>query len=318
MRSRTVSLLLRIFVSAALLAYIVFKVDWSRVRVLVYQTDFFYLFLSFAISGVLISTSVWKWALLLRAKRQLVPTRKLFQLYLVGYFFNNVLPSNVGGDLIRAYEVGKALDDHPAAMASVFVERFTGLTALMLLACLSFLSNLQIFVDLRFAAVLGAAVLGFVVLLLFVLTEAPLRYMESRFHGTFVARPLPNVMKLQRAIRSYSEHRRVLYAAMGISFLFYLFAVVNVYFSSLAFGTLVPFEMLVVIVPVVLVISMIPISLGGIGLQEWAYVFCFTAIGADGSLGLLVGLLMRVKGLAYGLLGGVLYARAGLPERSSG
>ena len=95
---------------------------------------------------------------------------------------------------------------------------------------------------------------------------------------------------------------------------FYLLAVVNVFVSGMAFGVLVRFDVLIVVVPVVLVISMLPISLGGIGLQEWAYVFTFAAAGVGGSVGLLVALLMRLKSLVNGLIGAALYARESSPR----
>ena len=92
------------------------------------------------------------------------------------------------------------------------------------------------------------------------------------------------------------------------SFLFYLFALINVSVSALAFGTYIPFTDLIVIVPLVLLIAMFPISLGGVGLQEWAYVFIFAKMGIPSAVGLSVGVLMRAKGLILGLVGGVIYS----------
>jgi acetyltransferase-like isoleucine patch superfamily enzyme len=141
--------------------------------------------------------------------------------------------------------------------------------------------------------------------------EKPLAFLKSRLEGKRLGKLMSKLVKFQDAIRDYSKQKRALYYAMGLSFIFYVLAVVNVYVSSRAFGVVVPVESLIVIVPVILVISMIPISLGGVGLQEWAYLFTFSAIGAGGSLGILVALLMRFKGISYGLIGGLLYAIKG-------
>jgi uncharacterized membrane protein YbhN (UPF0104 family) len=60
-------------------------------------------------------------------------------------------------------------------------------------------------------------------------------------------------------------------------------------------------------VPVILILFMIPISLGGIGVQEWAYYFVLEIVGVPASVGLSLGLLYRARSLAFGVLGGAIY-----------
>ena len=76
---------------------------------------------------------------------------QLLNLYFAGLFINNFLPSTIGGDIFRGYQVGRDVDDGALAMASVFMERFTGMTALMAIALVAFVSNLSSFRDPRFA-----------------------------------------------------------------------------------------------------------------------------------------------------------------------
>jgi uncharacterized protein (TIRG00374 family) len=322
MMSRILSYLLRFLVTVFFIYLIVRKVDWEEARALLSRLDFFYLALSLAVGVVLVYVSAWKWEILLRARGKPLTLGRCFHLYLIGYFFNNILPSNVGGDVIRAYEAGKETGDRNIALASVFLERFTGLTALILLAVISFISNLGLFGDARFALALGAAFAGYGVIFALVAVEGPLAFLRARLPGKRVGRIMAKLVAFQNAIRSYSKERRALAVTMVLSFVFYVLAVLNVYVSSLAFGTEVSLLSLVVIVPVILVISMIPISLGGVGLQEWAYVFTFSAIGAGGSpeagasVGILVALLMRLKGIAYGAIGGFFYAVLGIGKQA--
>jgi uncharacterized protein (TIRG00374 family) len=316
MKSRVFTLLFRFLITVFFIYLIVTKVDWAKARDLLSRIDYFYLAVSLGVGVLLVFASAWKWEILLRSQGKPLPLGRCFHLYLIGYFFNNILPSNVGGDVIRAYEAGKEIGDRPAALASVFVERFTGFTALILLAIVSFISNLGLFGDVRFSLALGTAVAGYGFVFAMVAIEGPLAFLGNRFKGKRAARLMSKILSFQDAIRSYSRKRRALVIAMMLSFLFYVLAVLNVYVSSLAFGTHIPLASLIVIVPVILVISMIPISLGGVGLQEWAYIFTFSAIGAGGSLGILVALLMRFKGIAYGAIGGLLYALLGMGKEA--
>jgi uncharacterized membrane protein YbhN (UPF0104 family) len=85
-------------------------------------------------------------------------------------------------------------------------------------------------------------------------------------------------------------------------------AVVNVYLGCLAFGEHVSLVSLTLAVPIILTISLAPISLGSVGLQEWGYFVVFEHLGIPGSLGLSVALLMRAKALIMGGIGGFFYA----------
>lgn len=308
MRSKTIRLLLRSAVSGFFLLVLVKGVDWSNVRELISGTNLVYLLLSFAISALLALVSAYKWSILIQAIGPKVGLWRLFQLYLVGYFFNNVLPGNVGGDVMRAYEVRRQIKDSSTAIASVFVERFTGLTALMLLATGSFVLHLQLFRDRWFAVALGAAIVGYSLVLVTLWQQRTVAWLQRWKRRSGIGQWISKLASLHAAIRSYGGHGKSLAWAMILSFIFYMLAVLNVYVSSLVFGVQISFLTLLVIVPMILVISMMPISLGGIGLQEWAYSYTFQAIGAGGSLGLLVALLVRVKNIVYGLLGGLLYA----------
>jgi uncharacterized membrane protein YbhN (UPF0104 family) len=84
-------------------------------------------------------------------------------------------------------------------------------------------------------------------------------------------------------------------------------AVTNVYSSSRAFHEDISLIGVATIVPVILVVAMVPLTVNGLGLQEWAYVFLFSWIGLPESVGLSTILLIRAKELLVALAGGVLY-----------
>ena len=72
------------------------------------------------------------------------------------------------------------------------------------------------------------------------------------------------------------------------------------------------------IVPVIMFISALPVTVGGLGLLEWAFFFTFGASGAGSSPGLLVGLLLRVNSLLFSLWGGIIYAVKGVGKGTEG
>lgn len=298
---------LRLLVSLLLIFYLLEQVSWSAFREVILKADLFYIVLSFALTPLLILVSVWKWRLLLAAKGYLVSSSELFKLYLVGYFFNNLLPTNIGGDLVRAYRLGKKVNDQSQSAASVLMERFTGVSALVILAALSFFANLGLVGDLRIGLALLLVSAGYFALFWLAVDDSPLLFLESRIRHRSISSLIEKLRKVQNAVKAYNDNRRILLLSVFISFIFYILAIINVYVSSLAFGAAVSIASLAVIVPLILLISMLPLSIGGIGLQEWAYFFTFSQVGIAGTVGLSVALLMRLKGVVWGIFGGAMY-----------
>ena len=307
-KKRGIDFYLRVLVSFALIFYVFYKAGLTELIETLKCVDFFFLGLAFAITPVLIFLSSWKWQILLSAQGIKVSLSRLFALYLVGIFFNNVMPSSVGGDIIRAYELGKYTHKKAESMASIFMERFTGLTVLIFIALIAFLVQVRSFGDARLTIVMGIVVVGYVSAFPLILDQRIIAFIHKKVRVRILKKLMDKLLKVQSAIMDYKGKNRALGIAMIISFFFYIAAVVNVYLGCLAFGVHIPLSKLFIGVPIILVISMIPITIGGIGLSEWAYFFIFTKLGVAGSLGLSVALLMRVKAVAFGFLGGVLYS----------
>jgi uncharacterized protein (TIRG00374 family) len=304
-------------VSAALLFLLVRRVNWAELGAMLRQTDPFWVFVSVLVTVILNAISSWKWRILLLAKGRPVPFVQLLNLYFVGLFINNFFPSTIGGDIFRGLEVGRGVGDRALAIASVFMERFTGMTALTAIALVAFVSNLSSFRDPRFALALGAGLIVYVAVTLAVVLPGPLAWGLRRFPSGLPGRLIGKLVRVQAAIHDYSGQTRAIVTALALSLLFHLTAMLNIYVSSRAFGVALPARTLLVIVPVIMFISSLPISVGGLGLFEWAFFFTFGASGAGGSPGLLVGLLMRAKTLLFSLWGGIIYAARGV-ERGAG
>ncbi len=301
-------------VSVALIWWIAGKVDWSDFGRTLRETDPGYLALSLAMSPVLIVISARKWQLLLNARSAAAGLGACVNLYVIGYLFNNVLPTNVGGDLVRGYLMGRRTGDASTAIAAVVLERLTGFTALVLIAvaALPFAPagtwHLWVY---GFVAGVGGAFCAAV----WVLLDGRAARWVRRFDGHSVVR---KAMRLHDALEAYRGHPRVLARCIVLSFLFYVGAALNVHFSARAFGGDVAFADTFLATPVILLVTMLPISFGGIGLSEWAHMYALGRFGAPAAVGLSTALLLRTKGILLGLVGSLIYPLMGTgPLRSA-
>lgn len=298
-----VALGIRLAVSVGLILWIIRTVEWGDFARTVQATDPVYLALSLAVDPVLVWISARKWQILLRARSQDAGVATCYRLYLVGFFFNNFLPTNVGGDVVRAHLMGRRTGHATDALASVFVERFTGITALVGLVLIGIPFTPERLYAAPVGWGVGALVLVYLLLLWAVLDPRFLRLTRGRTSLPLVEK----IARFQQTLHAYREHPRALVACVALSVLFYLFAGLSTYFAARAFhGSLRILDALLA-TPVILIIVLFPVSIGGLGLLEWSYLFTLGRLGIPPAVGVSAGLLMRMKTILLSLAGAVGY-----------
>ncbi|NEP23226.1 lysylphosphatidylglycerol synthase transmembrane domain-containing protein [Moorena sp. SIO3I6] len=260
--------------------------------------------------GLLLNlSSAFKWYMLSRSRGLPVNLWRLFAYYMVGQFFNLVLPSSIGGDVVRMHQLGRYTGRYADAVASVFVERFTGLATLVLLAMVAVVVNLHLF-NLPWLTIgLAMGSIGIALICWLIIDQRPFRLTQK-----LLARRVPLLQKLfvkiekfRQAVLAYQSDPGAIWGALINSLIFYFLAVMNVWVSALAFGSKIDFVSMLVAVPVILFIMNLPISIGGIGLMEFAYSFTLGLVGATPALAFSTALLLRAKTLFHAGIGSLLY-----------
>ena len=253
--------------------------------------------------------SAFKWYVIVQSQGISAGYWRVFAYYVVGQFYNMFLPTSVGGDVVRSYELGKFSGRQADSLASVFVERYTGVVVLLVCAGLAVLAQLSRFsVDYVIVSLvlftLALLILGWLVFdpRLYKWLERKLAATSSLLQAVFL-----KVDKLLQAVGEYRSQPRVLIIALLNSVLFYLIAVVNVYVTAKVFSLDVVFWHMLLAAPIIMLIMNLPISFGNIGLMEFAYTNVFMLVGYGPELGLSVALLMRLKSFVDGAIGGVLH-----------
>jgi uncharacterized membrane protein YbhN (UPF0104 family) len=284
---RRASLLLRLAVSAALIAWILSRTPFSDVAAAFRSADPRWVLAAVALNPLGYLVSLCRWRLLIRARGGDATLPFLGRSFLVGVFFNNFLPSTIGGDAVRVLDTARAGVSRSHAVAIIFVDRFVGLLALMSFAVLGVLASGRLTerVPSLYAWVIGgAALLGLIAALLFVLP----RIAETRFAlwwpGSVLAR------------------------AFGWSLLLQALVVLNGYFLARALHVPIPLASFFLIVPLALFVMMLPISINAIGVRENVWAFFFVAFGASSATGVAVAWLDYGLVLLQALVGGLVYA----------
>lgn len=270
----------------------------------------FALLLAAVLLGVVINmVSAFKWFMLTQAQGLGASYPRLFAYYLIGQFYNMFLPTSVGGDFVRSYELGKFSGRQADSLASVFVERYTGVVTLLVVATIAVLTQLTRFNQSFIIVTLFVFALG-LGLIAWLLIDARfyvgLRdYVQKRV--SFTAKVFVKLDKLLLSITVYKQQPKTIAIAFLNSLVFYLFAVVNVYVTAMVFNSDVGFLDMLIATPIVMLIMNLPISMGNIGLMEVGYVSVLELMGYGAELGLAIMLLMRFKSLFDAAIGGLLH-----------
>ena len=223
----------------------------------------------------------------------------------IGYFFNNFLPTSVGGDIVKAMCAARITGNPVKSVTSVLMDRIFGLFTFILIPSIS-LFFMRGSMNPR-VPVLVYSFLGFSIFCFFLLFH---RGVARYFH--FVERAL-NLFKLGTKVRqiydglhNFRNHKFVIAQAMLLSVLGQCVSIVALYLMALALGA--PRNILVyffLLIPVVHLISMLP-SLNGLGIREMAYVyFLKNYIGTERAAAL--GILWLAVLILLSLIGGMIY-----------
>jgi uncharacterized membrane protein YbhN (UPF0104 family) len=300
-RRSDVAKYLRSAVSIAVLGWLAWRINWSQVNQCFTEIRWKW-WLSATVLYVAVQIlSALRWQLLAKPLGFADAQPRFIRLYFVGMFFNLFLPSSVGGDVVRAWYLNGRSGRAMAAAVSVFIDRFSGLLVLLALAVVGSLVcsvDLPVWVNQSVWGTAACAALG---LLLFPLA--------SRWFGH-----LESVRKLVDGL-AYLATRPGL--VMGTTFLSVLVQAGNVivlWLVGVAMTLSVPLQYYWIMVPMVTLVTLVPISLNGMGIREAGLVVFLTPFGVGQASAVSMAFLWFSVLTAASLVGGVIYLFGSLPR----
>jgi hypothetical protein len=247
------------------------------------------LYLAVVVSGIWISSHKWK--MLAQFKDIKISQWDAFKYYFAGTFINNFMPSFIGGDTFRAYQIGKPQKKYTEAISSVMMDRFTGLVAAMLLGLT--------FSAINYKAVLENPVLiiiNAVIIIVLVVEVSLVRIKNISVIRKTVRRYLPEkVVKLLKDIETYDDNLQILVKSIswGVVFSVWGMALSN-YILFMSLGIKISVINYLTVIFLITIISSVPLTINNIGIKEWAYVTFFGLFGISSSSAIAVAILSRL------------------------
>ncbi|MBP7215733.1 MAG: flippase-like domain-containing protein [Candidatus Omnitrophica bacterium] len=301
------SLLLRIGVSVILLFFLFKQVDIKNMWTIVRGVDKKLLALAIAVNFFNYLFCFFRWKKLLYALNLSIPKRRILISFSGGIFFNLFLPSAIGGDLVRSLDLASFTKKPRQIVATVLLDRLSGFVALSLLVAIALIIGGSM---VRTKAVLVAAglIFGLLIAALLVLFNSFVyQKINALLDSPTAGRIRESIRNLHEELHIFRNHKKVIIQNLLLSLLVQLIAPISTYCIALALGVHIKMIYLVVFLPIVGAITMLPISLGGLGLRDATTVFFFNQIGIGKDMAFTISLVGFAITILYGVLGGLLY-----------
>ena len=304
---------LRIAVSLAMLAVLFFRIpefDWNGLLPEWSSSTIAWLAAAMALTLLGVVLSAARWQQVLHAMEIRVPLRRLTSYYFAGQFVSNVLPTTIGGDVLRVSRLSRDTGESPGTFASVVLERLTGWLVLPVITLAGFAVN----PGLRHlgSATQVALLLAFATLALLVgvLAAVGSRRIGGRFATRAGWRRFAGAVHLgvHRLRSDPGAAANVLVAGFAYQLILVLAAVA----AANALGVQpAGLTALLAFFPAVAIAQVLPIGISGLGIREGAFALFLAPLGVPTEQAVALGLLLYLLNLGVSLLGAPAFAFGG-------
>lgn len=306
---KIISLILRVSVSVLLLV-LLFKINninFAELMLDIKSADKPLLAAALAIFFLIYVLCFLRWHILLKAAGIHIPLKRLLVSYSGGIFFSIFLPSTIGGDVVRTADLAAHTNRAKEVIATVFLDRLSGYIGLVAVVVPALLLGGKL-IDDRMVLLSIGIIVALLIAILLVLFNKFLYSKISKFLNTPGAEKIKEMVRgLHHEIHIFRHRKRVMVYNLSLSLLVQIVSPISAYLIALSLGVKINMIYFFIFMPIIGAITLLPISIGGLGLRESSYVFYFAKVGVIKQLALAMSLLCFAFILFYGALGGLIY-----------
>ena len=297
---------LRIIASVVMLVILFQKVHLSSLFPEWTYKQFWLLVAGLGVTAIGIVLSALRWQAVLAALGLRSRLRTLLNHYLASLFVGNFLPSTIGGDVLRVARLSAENHESPKTFASVVLERLTGWLVLPVITLVAFGINPGLR-ELGTATALAAGLAVSTLVLLSALLLAAAhpnvggRLADSEGWQRFLGAVHLGLDRLR-------QHPTAIVNVLLVGFAYQLAVVLSAYLAARALGIDVGPTAILAFMPAVAIAQVLPMSLGGLGVREGAFVLFLHPLGVQRGEAIALGLLFYGMNLAVSLIGAPSFA----------
>ncbi len=241
--------------------------------------------------------------LIIEAQELAVTFYEALSLTFIGYFFNNFLPTTIGGDVVKAYYLSRKTNDSMGSFTAVFVDRVIGLFTMVFMAVIALLFAGNRVVDSNVRYTIYAITLLAALALIFMVNKKFAKIFSALL---FLVRPIEEKLrKAYNSIHKYQHHKVLMVQSFFISIISQLLFFSCLGILAFSIGSRVTAMEILLRMPIISMFSLLP-SINGLGLREGSTVVFFGPLIGKGNA-FAVSLLWLLVLLITSIIGGIVY-----------
>lgn len=308
MKRQQLGLILRLLTAIVLLTVLILIIDRDALIATFLSVDIPLYTLGFVLFVGTILTWTLRWHLLMRAAGEVISFGKSLVTLTISMFFSMFLPTVVGTDLGRVYELGRDSSYRKSKLiSSVLLDRLMGLMTISLMALIGLVVGSQ------FTGNQGVnlTVIGTLVVLFGGWVLVFNKRAEKIIFGILDQLPLvkrfsPQLHKVYTVLDELYRQPRLLARAGSVSIVNSLCTILATLLAARSIGVEISPLYFFIFMPIIWIIMTIPISVSGLGVREGAFIFFFSQVGVTNSDAIAISLLYYSYNVIVGIIGGLL------------
>lgn len=286
---------------------LLFKVNAKDIGRTIQDSNLLWIVAAGALHIIGLLLSAYRWQVLLSVHDVKAPLWDLIQSYLIGGFFNNFLPTRVGGDVYRMVDSKRYSGTLLRPFAVIIVERLSGIYGLLLIGVAA-VSLYPRFHEVRALAIalFALAIGGLLAILVFYGSERFgewLKRMASKLPAKFSA----HILGIFDAFWHFSKSKSVVLYAFFLGLLLQFNVILYYFFIAQGLGMNLSLMEASIVMPILICIQLLPLTPNGIGVREFSYIYLMKPFGVSEAQAVAFSIWDYVLTFAYGLIGGILY-----------
>jgi glycosyltransferase 2 family protein len=276
------------------------KIDIKAIIVLLKTINIYFLFFAIALIGIQLSLSSLRWFLVNKLLKLEVSFKNILTFTFIGQFFNQILPSSIGGDAVKILALSKSGLSLSRSTSSIFCDRFVGLLVLILIIFFALMLvpenwNLNVTDIKTFIYFFIAFIFMFIFILKFCIKYIKNISIQNKLLKLFFG--------IANDLFSFFSSFKQTAIIILLSLIIQLITIYVFYIIFHSISSDVSFENCFILIPVVMLVSMLPISFAGWGLREVALVVAFEYAGIENSYAMATSILFGLMQIIWAFPG---------------
>ncbi|KAA3612256.1 MAG: UPF0104 family protein [Calditrichaeota bacterium] len=252
------------------------------------------------------------WQVVLQAQANRIPFSRIVQVHWIGAFFGTFMPTSIGMDIVRAYSLKKHLKNGVDAMSSMFVTRVVGFVINFAIALVVAIPVAQKTGNARLFWVVLLMTMAFCFGIWLLLHPRLLKIFAPLFSRFKLGKFFNKLAGFQEGTKELRHEKRAMIKLLLLSLFFQVVGILIIYLVGLSLGLGIAAYHYFIIIPLITTITILPLSVAGIGVREGAFVFFLLPLGVSEPQAFSLSLLVFAQWVGMALMGGVVYWASGI------